>query len=105
MHRSTRLIFALLALGTGSTLAAAVPRTPLTPPEAQRLAASARACTGGYYQLLIGARHQFNRCQALIGARHQFPSIWNRWSRINLQDWAASLASSEIGARHQFLSV
>jgi TPR repeat protein len=51
MNRSPRLILALLAVGTGSILAAAVPRTPLTPPEAQRLAASARACTGGYYRI------------------------------------------------------
>lgn len=48
MRRSTRLIAALVALGTGPTLAAAVPRPPLTPAEAQRLAASAGACTGGY---------------------------------------------------------
>lgn len=64
MLRSTRLILALLAVGTGSTLAAAVPRTPLTPAEARRLAASARACTGGYYRMAVGDQEPVLRSAA-----------------------------------------
>lgn len=51
MHPSTRSVFVLLLAAAASTAEAAVPRTPLTAAEARQAEATARACTGGYYQI------------------------------------------------------
>ncbi|HEY0130441.1 MAG TPA: hypothetical protein VGB57_03480 [Allosphingosinicella sp.] len=105
MHRSTRLTLALLAFGTGSTLAAAVPRTPLAPAEAERLAASARACTGGYYKLAGPDKPTIRRSAAdhlpALPAAGDDGSTWSEERGDDVFDLAVAMLENSITFRER----